>query len=134
MRGDSPESSKSQVLLAAFERPPDAAGSTVNSAVVIAAEKSSDYPGLKNAADYFGPLTELTANQGFAVVNEPYEHGVGTKKLVRSDFSKPLDKLTMRQSTLAILDKGYVVSFTFIAASEDDVEELIGNLGFSARK
>jgi hypothetical protein len=34
----------------------------------------------------------------------------------------------MFQSTLVVIEKGYVVSFTFIGGSEDEVEELIGNL------
>src|SRR6478672_1365908 len=52
------EAGKSLVLLAVFERPPEASGNTVNSAVVIAVESLASYPGLKTAADYFGPLTE----------------------------------------------------------------------------
>ena len=126
--GDEP--GKSLVLLAAFERPPQAAGDTVNSAVVIAAESVSSYPGLKTAADYFGPLTELTAGKGFTVVNAPYQFPVGTKQLVRSDFSKTLVKLTMQQASLVTLQKGYILSFTFIGGSEDEVEELIENLSF----
>ena len=133
MKGDDADSAKSQVLLAVFERPPDAPGSTVNSAVVIAAEKAANYPGLKTAADYFDPLGELTAANGFKVVNEPYEFPVGAKKLARADYSKDIDKLTMQQSTLVELEKGYVVSFTFIGGSEDEVESLIGNLSFAAR-
>lgn len=126
--GDEP--GKSLVLLAAFERPPQAAGGTVNSAVVIAAERVSSYPGLKTAADYFGPLTELTAGKGFTVVNAPYQFPVGTKQLVRSDFSKALVKLTMQQASLVALRKGYILSFTFIGGSEDEVEQLIENLSF----
>jgi len=136
IQGDDADSTKSQVLLAVFERPPDAPGDTVNSAVVIAAEKAANYPGLKTAADYFGPLGQLTIANGFKVVNEPYEFPVGTKKLARADFSKPMnnDKLTMQQSTLVELEHGYVVSFTFIAGDEGEVEDLIGNLSFAVHK
>lgn len=133
--------SKSHVLLALFERPPDAPGNTINSAVIIAAEKISDYPGLKTAADYFGPLAQLVAAKGFQGVSGPDEFAVGTKKLMRGDFAKDMpspskdqDRLTMQQSTLVELDHGYIVSFTFIAGDEDDVEDLIGNLSFAARK
>src|SRR5207253_11289040 len=56
--------SKSLVLLSAFERPPEAAGDTVNSAVLIAAESVSSYPGLKAAEDYFRPLTEVATSRG----------------------------------------------------------------------
>jgi hypothetical protein len=134
MQGDAADATKLQVLLAVFERPPDAPGNTVNSAVVIAAEKAANYTGLKTAADYFVPLEKLTADNGFKVVNEPYESPVGAKKLARGDFSKAInDKLTMQQSTLAELEKGYVVSFTFIGGSEDEVEGLIANLNFAAR-
>jgi hypothetical protein len=115
-------------LLAVFERPPEAAGDTINSAVVIAAESVSRYPGLKDASQYFGPLTEVTTGKGFKVVNGPYDVDVGGKPLVRADFSKQVGELTMFQSTLVVIEKGYVVSFTFIGGSEDEVEELIGNL------
>jgi hypothetical protein len=37
----------------------------------------------------------------------------------------------MRQSTLVMLSRGYVVSFTFIGGTEDEVEELIGGLSFA---
>jgi hypothetical protein len=102
--------------------------------VVIAAESASSYPGLKTAADYFGPLTELTTGKGFRVVNAPYQFPVGTKQLVRSDFSKTLGCLTMRQASLVMLQKGYVVSFTFLGGSEDEIEKLIENLSFGPSK
>jgi hypothetical protein len=130
MRDDSAGSGKSQVLLAAFERPPEATGNTVNSAVIIAAESISSYPGLKSAAQYFGPLAELTTAKGFKVVNEPYEFPVDAKPIVREDFSKSRAALTMHQSSLAMLQKGYVLSFTFIAGSEDEVNGLIEWLRF----
>ncbi len=122
--------SKSLLLLAVFERPPEAAGDAVNSAVVIAAESVTSYPGLKSAADYFGPLTEITTGKGFKAVSEPYEFPVGAKQLVRGDFSRELGTLTMHQASLVMVQKGYVVSFTFIAGSEDEVEHLISNLSF----
>src|SRR3984885_14651635 len=96
---DSAGSKKSVLLLGVFERPPESTGDSVNSAVVIAAEPASSYPGLRSPEQYFGPLTELTKARGLSVINEPYDFSVGTMQLVRSDFSKPMGKLTMRQST-----------------------------------
>jgi len=125
---------KAYVLLAAFERPPEAAGNTINSAVIIAAENVSSYPGLKTAAQYFGPFNELTAAQGFNVLNEPYEFPVDAKPIVREDFKKPRSSLTMYQSTLAMLQRGYVLSFTFIGGSDDEVTALIEGLSFNAPK
>ena len=125
------EPGKSQLLLAVFERPPEAKGDTVNSAVVIAAESVASYPGLKSAADYLGPLTELTTSKGFKVVDEPYEVSVGSRQLVRSDFSKDMGPLTMYQASLVTLEKGYVLSFTFLGGNEDDVDQRIGGLSFS---
>jgi len=130
MQPDASDPSTSQLLLAVFERPPEVTGDTVNSAVIITTEKAASYPGLKTALDYMGPLTELTTSKGFKVTQEPYEFPVGSKKLVRSDFTKDLGKLTMYQSSLALLHKGSVVSFTFIGGSADEVEELIEKLGF----
>lgn len=128
------EPDKSAVLLAIFERPPEAAGDTVNSAVIIAAESMASYPGLKTAADYFQPLTELTTSRGFKVVNQSYEFTAGARSLARGDFSKELGKLTMHQSSLAMLQKGYALSFTFIGGSEDEVDELIERLSFAGTK
>src|SRR6201997_2347913 len=53
------DSPAGRVLLAAFSRPPEARGEDINSSILIAAESVSAYPGLKEAAQYFGPLTEV---------------------------------------------------------------------------
>lgn len=128
-----PKGEKSETLLAVFERPPAAPGDTINSAVVIVAESLKDYHGIKTAADYFGPITELAEQRGFKVENEPAVLSIGAKQLVRGDFSKPRGQLTMWQSSLVMIDKGYIVSFTFVGGSEDEVDELIENLSFGAR-
>src|SRR5260221_2746351 len=104
-KGES-DNSTGQDLLSVFEHPPEVKGEGINSAVIIAAENLSAYPGVKTAADYFDPLSEATTSQGFKVVNEPYATNVGTKSLVRSDFSKEVGKLTMYQSSLVMLSKG----------------------------
>lgn len=127
---DSNDSKKSILLLAVFEHPPEATGETVNSAVVIAAEPTSSYPGLRTAEQYFGPLTELIKSKGLTVVDEPYDYRVGAMQLVRGDFSKPLGNLSMHQSTLVMSEKGYIVSFTFIGGSEDEVDGLVESLSF----
>jgi hypothetical protein len=132
MRDDSDDPSKGLVLLAVFERPPEASGTTINSAVLIAAESASSYSGLKTAADYFGPLEEVTAAKGFKALNDPYEFSVGTKQLARADFSKEIGQSTAHQTSLVMLQKGYVVSFTFIGESEDEVEKLLEGLSFGA--
>jgi len=138
MQDDSPDASndpaKSMLLLAIFERPPEATGDTVNSAVVIAAERLSNYSGLKTAADYFGPLAELATAKGFQAVEAPHQYSLGATQLVRGDFSKSRGTLTMRQTSLVILEKGYEVSFTFIGGSEDEVNELIEKLSFGVKK
>src|ERR1700674_3800775 len=77
-----------RVLLAAFSRPPEARGEDVNSSILIAAERVEAYPGLKEAAQYFGPVTEVAQGQGFEVINEPYEFAAGTKTVVRGDFQR----------------------------------------------
>ncbi len=132
---DGNDAGKGEVLLAVFERPPQAAGDTINSAVVIAAEKAASYPGLKKAEDYLAPLTELTTAKGFKVDGDPAEAEIGSQRMVRVDFSKPLnEKLTMHQTTLVMLAKGQIVTFTFIAESVDAVDDLIDGINFSAQK
>jgi hypothetical protein len=130
--GDStPDAGKAgRVLLAAFARPPQARGEDVNSSILIAAESVAAYPGLKEAGQYFGPVTEIAKAQGFDVDGEPYEFEVGAKTVVRGDFEKNMGTRVMRQSTLVILEHGYVVSFTFIGGTVDEVEELIAGLIF----
>jgi hypothetical protein len=124
--------SAGKLLLAIFERPPEVSGDGVNSAVIIAAESAKSYPGLKAAVDYFAPLEEVTTAKGFKVVNQPYEFSVGSKKVAREDFSKEVGKITVLQSSLVVLEKGYVVSFTFIDDSENEAEELVEDLSFAA--
>ncbi len=107
------DAAKGEVLLSVFERPPQ----------------------LKRAEDFLGTLTELTAAQGFKVDGDPSEALIDSQRLVRADFSKPRsDKLTMHQSTLVLLTKGQIVSFTFLADSADGVNDLIDGLGFSVQK
>ena len=131
MQPEENDPSKSRLLLAAFERPPEVTGEGVNSAVIITVESAATYPGLKTAADYMSPLTELTTAKGFKATQEPYEFPVGSQTLVRGDFTKNLGQLTMVQSSLVMLHKGSIVSFTFIGGSQDEVEELIEKLAFS---
>lgn len=139
------ESGKSELLLAVFERPPGAIGDTVNSAAVFAVESAAAYPGLKKAEDYLGPLTELATGKGFKPDGEPYLLDVESRQLLRADFVKTLEgkateakdngeKLTMRQCTLVLLTKGQIVSFTFIAGSEDELDDLMDGLHFSETK
>jgi hypothetical protein len=123
-----------KLLLAAFSRPPEAKGEDINASILIAAESASAYPGLKDAAQYFGPLTEVAKAQGFAVDEEPYEFAVGSNTLVRGDFHKDVGTRVMRQSTLALLTHGYAVSITLIGGTEEEVERLIDGLTVLARR
>lgn len=132
--GDRAESNAGRVLLAAFSRPPDARGEDVNASIVIAAESVQAYPGLKEAAQYFGPLAEVATAQGFTADEEPYEFEVGTRKLVRGDFHKDVGTRVMHQSTLVWLAHGYAVSITVIGGTEDDVESLIDGVTFTPTK
>jgi hypothetical protein len=119
------------VLLAAFSRPPEARAEDVNASILIAAESAAAYPGMKDAAQYFGPVTEVAKAQGFDIDGEPYGFVLGTKTLVRGDFEKNVGTRVMRQSTLVMLAHGYVVSLTFIGGTDDEVEELVQALSFA---
>src|SRR5450755_2213249 len=79
MRDDSVDAPRSRVLLVIFERPPQATGDTVNSAMLIAAEPL--FAGMKTAAEYFESLSALTIAKGFQADEEPHEFSVGTRKL-----------------------------------------------------
>jgi hypothetical protein len=130
--GQASANASPKVLLAAFSRPPEARAEDVNASILIAAEPAASYPGLNDAAQYFGPLTEVAKAQGFTIDEEPYEFAVGTKTLARGDFHKDVGSRVMHQSTLAMLSHSYAVSITIIAGTEDDVEELIDGLTFSS--
>ena len=132
MQDDSAGASSSRLLLAIFERPPEATGDTINSAVVIAAEPIST--GIKTPAEYFDSLSALTTAKGFQIEGEPGEISIGTTKLVRGDFSKVRGTLTMRQTSLVRVEKGYAISITLIGGSEDEVNELMEKLSFAPRK
>jgi hypothetical protein len=119
-----------RVLLAVFSRPPLARGEDINSSILIVAESASLYPGLKDAAQYFGPVGEIAKAQGFEVVEEPYEFPLGPRTVVRGDFQKNVGQRVMRQSTLVVLARGYAISFTFIGGAEDEVEQLLQGLSF----
>ena len=121
-----------RVLLAAFSRPPEARAEDVNGSILIAAESAAAYPGLKDAAQYFGPVAEIAKAQGLEMDDEPYDFAVGTRTVVRGDFQKDVGTRVMRQSTLVVLARGYVVSFTFIGGTEDEVEEFVQGLSFVA--
>jgi hypothetical protein len=124
-------SAGAKVLLAAFSRPPEARAEDVNASILIAAEPAASYPGLKDAAQYFFPLTEVAKAQGFTPDEDPYDIAIGTKTLVRADFHKNIGTRVMRQSTLAMLSHGYAISITVIGGTEDEVEDLIDALTFT---
>jgi hypothetical protein len=119
-----------KVLLAAFSRPPEAAGQEVNSSILIAAEPVSAYPGLQDPEQYFGPLGEVAEAQGFMRDAAPYEIAIGPQALVRADFHKDVGTRVMRQATLVMLSHRYAVSITAIAGTEEGVEQLLNGLDF----
>ena len=106
----------------------------MNSSIVIAAEPLATYPGLKDAAQYFKPLTEVAKAQGFTVDEEPYEVQMGSRVVVRGDFHKDVGTRVMRQSTLAFLAERHAVSITVIGGTEDEVEELVEGVRFGSGK
>jgi hypothetical protein len=132
MQGDY-DVDKGEVFLAIFERPPQAAGDSVNSAVVIADEPIPAGSGLKTAADYLGPLSEMTTSKGFKAEGDPSEVTIDSKRLARADFAKALnEKVTMYQTTLVMLAKGKIVLFTFVADSPAAIGDLLDRLNFSS--
>ena len=127
------ELGKSLLLLSIFERPPEAPAEGINSAVVVAVENISSYPGLKTAQRYFGPITELATSRGFKAVSDPFEFTVNGKPLVRGDFVKESGPSSaMQQTSLVFLQKDWIVSITLIAGSEDERDELLANLNFGS--
>ncbi len=92
MQDDSADASKSRLLLAVFERPPEATGDTINSAVVIAAEALP--AGMKTAAEYFESLSGawnachasgLAGDSGERLRNFLYVHWRERRRSQRTD-------------------------------------------------
>jgi hypothetical protein len=131
IRSDSPPAA-SKTLLAAFERPPGTEGDTINSAVIIALEDRSVYPQIKTATDYFGPLSEIAERRGLKMDGDPYLFSVGGKQVARADFKSGGEKGSMQQTSLVVLEKSYILSFTFLADSDDQINNLVTNLTFAA--
>jgi hypothetical protein len=121
-----------ETLLAIFERPPGVSGEGVDSTVIIATESLADYPQVKKAADYIGPLAEIAEQHGLKMDGDAYGFPVGRKQLVRADFIAGSDKTAVRQTSLVTIEKGYIVSFTFVSASDDEIDNLIEGLSFRA--
>lgn len=121
-----------KTLLAVFERPPGTSGESVNSAAIIAVEERSAYPQVKTAADYFGPLAEIAEGRGFKMDGNPYSFSVGARQVVRGDFTGGDEKNPIRQTSLVLLERGYILSVTFLAGSDDEIDSLIENLTFTS--
>jgi len=122
----------SKTLLAVFERPPGTEGDAINSAVIIAVEERSLYPQIKTAADYFGPLSEIAEEHGLKMDGDPYWFAVGGKRVARADFKSGGEKNSAQQTSLVVLEKSYILSFTFLAGSGDEIDNLTANLTFTA--
>ena len=121
-----------KTLLAVFERPPGTAGEPINSAVIIAIEARSSYPTIKTAADYFGPLADIAEQRGLKMDIDPYSFAVGSKQVVRGDFAGGSDKSPVRQTSLVILETNYILSFTFLSGSDDEIDSLVESLSFAS--
>lgn len=124
--------SKSRVLLAAFSRPPEARGEDINASIVIAVESASAYPGLKEAVQYLKPVEEVAKGQGLEVDQEPYEYTAGARVVTGEDFVKDVGTRELRQTTLVALERGWVISFTFIGGTEGERADLVEGLNFAA--
>jgi len=124
------EASPGKVLVAVFEKPPEVQSEAINPAVVIAQENAASYPGLKSGADYVDPLTQLVKSRGFMPTGDPAEITIDGRALVQCDFKRDDAKRPAFQSTLILFQGGQLVSFTFIASTQEEVEDLMDRLSF----
>ena len=131
-RQTSPNTTPSKTLLAVFERPPGTEGENINSAVIIAVEERSLYPQITTAADYFGPLSDIAEKRSLKMDGDPYWFAVGGKRVARADFRSGGEKSSVQQTSLVVLEKSYILSFTFLAGSGDEIDQLAANLTFTA--
>ena len=132
MNADASDPAQGTVLLAAFERPPEAAAADLNPTLLIAAEPVASYPGLKTAEDYYAPLKEVATAKGLEPAGDPYDFVVGSRKLLRADFTLKTDRATTYQVTLVLVTRGSIVSVTAIAATANDASQLLSGLNFTS--
>ena len=87
-------------------------------------------PDLKTAADYMGPLTELTTGKGFKVVHGALRisrrHEAHACAAISSASLGPSPCINHPWCSL----RRALVSFTFIGGSDDELDELIEKLAF----
>jgi hypothetical protein len=125
------------VLLSAFERAPHSAGAGVNSSIVIAAESQSSDPDVDTPLGYLVLLKEAAHQGGLELAEPPRETRVAQRMLWRADFASDPEAspgLSRYQISEVMLARGYFVSFTFIADTQQDAETLLSNLHFSMQR
>ena len=125
MQDDSADASKSLLLLAILKAS-GGAGETINSAVVIAAERPSAYSGMKTAADEFGQIG-THHSQRFPGKRPAHDFHSGPAiwcAAISANRAAPSPCARAPWSCW----KRVTVSFTFIGGSEDEISELIEKL------
>ena len=126
LQDDSPQAAGARVLLAVFERPPRGRGRHHKFRGRDCGRAALS--GFKTPVEYFESLATLTTAQGFQASQDLRRFLGRPRSWCAGDFSKARGTLTMRQTSLVRVEKGYAVSFTFVAGSEDEVNQLIENL------
>jgi len=62
---------------------------------------------------------------------DPYLFSAGNRRVARADFKGGTEKNPVQQSSLVVLEKGYILSFTFLADSSDEIMNLLAGLRFT---
>jgi hypothetical protein len=122
---------KSMVLLSAFARTPHTAGAGVDSSILIAAEAQSSQPEAATALEYLVAVKQAANQNGLELTEPPREVRAGAHILWRADFAGDAEAAPPRyQISEVMLKRGYFVSFTFVAGSGREAEELLAKLHF----
>ena len=75
----------------------------------------------------------MTAKNGFEQDGELVEVAIGAATLVRGDFSRRTEKGITHQTSLTMLQRGYVLLFTFISDNPDEIENFLHKLSFAPK-
>jgi hypothetical protein len=121
---------KALVLFSAFARTPHSEGAGVNASILIAAERQPSDPDVDTPLEYLVLLKEAAKQGGLELTQPPRE--IPAAHLWRADFASDPESSGPLQYQISevMLARGYFVSFTFVADTQQGAENLLSNLHF----
>jgi hypothetical protein len=112
------------VLFSAFERP---SFPKAREGVVISADDTSYYGGLRTGKDYLPKVRAAMLRQGWIVSKLDYPVDLDGQQFCRADFMRK-GKVPIYQSSVCTVRRGYALNFILAGGSEQEIDQLFGSL------